>query len=197
MKPERLPNENLRTQRLKTSVSEPSEFKIKWTSHDKKNLAGQITRLKIIMSISILLFSGCATHKPGKAVQRKLAGKNVVIVGASSGFGRGVAEQLGKYQANGVLAARRTDLLKEVADQISASGGTAIVVPTDISKPEDVLRLADSAVARYGKIDVWINMSGVGAIGRFWEIPLADQARIVDVNLKGIIYASHAATQVL
>ncbi|MFB9862182.1 SDR family NAD(P)-dependent oxidoreductase [Rufibacter immobilis] len=122
-----------------------------------------------------------------------MAGKTFVIVGASSGFGRGVAEQLGAYKANVVLAARRGELLEEVANQVRAAGGTALVVPMDISKPEDIQRLLQAALQQYGKIDVWINMAGVGAIGRFWEIPIEDQSRIVDINLKGFIYGSHAA----
>ncbi|HYH56569.1 MAG TPA: SDR family NAD(P)-dependent oxidoreductase [Anseongella sp.] len=146
----------------------------------------------------LVLFTGfflssCATSKLGTAGQKKTAGKTFVIVGASSGFGRGVAEQLGAYKANVVLAARRTDLLEEIAAKIRAAGGTALVVTMDISKPEDVQRLTETTLQQYGKIDVWINMAGVGAIGRFWEIPLEDQARIVDINLKGVIYGSHAA----
>lgn len=149
----------------------------------------------IVPLLVLLALTGCASYRPGKAVQRKLTGKTIVIVGASSGFGRGVAEQLGTYQANVVLAARRVDLLKEIVSQIHKSGGTAMAVATDISKPEDVQRLTDTAVSRYGKIDIWINMAGVGAIGRFWEIPVEDQARLVDVNLKGMVYASHAAVR--
>jgi short-subunit dehydrogenase len=138
-------------------------------------------------------FTNCATSKLGKAGQEKVAGKTYVIVGASSGFGRGVAEELGRFKANVVLAARRGELLEEIATNIRGAGGTALVVPMDISKPEDVQRLADAAVAQYGKVDVWINMAGVGAIGRFWEIPQEDQARVLDVNLKGFIYGSHVA----
>lgn len=140
-----------------------------------------------------LLFGSCATHKLGKSGQQKIAGKTYVIVGASSGFGRGVAQELGKYKANVIIAARRTDLLEEIAQIIRSAGGKATVVTMDISKPEDVKRVADAAVSAYGKIDVWINMAGVGAIGRFWEIPQEDQARVLDVNLKGFIYGSHAA----
>ncbi|MBC3539855.1 SDR family NAD(P)-dependent oxidoreductase [Rufibacter sp. H-1] len=136
---------------------------------------------------------GCATSELGSSGQKKVAGKTFVIVGASSGFGRGVAEQLGAYKANVVLAARRGELLEEIATKIRAAGGTALVVPMDISKPKDVQRLTQAALQQYGKIDVWINMAGVGAIGRFWEIPIEDQARIVDINLKGFIYGSHAA----
>ncbi len=147
----------------------------------------------MLMLLFCLALGGCATWELGSSGQRKVAGKTFVIVGASSGFGRGVAEQLGAYKANVVLAARRGELLEEIATKIRAAGGTALVVPMDISKPEDVQRLAEAAVQQYGKIDVWVNMAGVGAIGRFWEIPIADQARIVDINLKGFIYGSHAA----
>lgn len=121
--------------------------------------------------ILLLLFalSSCATSKLGRRGQAKIKGKTFVIIGASSGFGRGVAEQLGAYGANVVIASRRTALLEEVAEKVTSSGGSALVITTDISKPDQVRQLADAAVKRYGKIDVWINMAGVGAIGRFYS----------------------------
>jgi short-subunit dehydrogenase len=145
--------------------------------------------------ISFLLIS-CATSKLGRSGQKKIEGKTFVIIGASSGFGRGVAEQLGAYKANVILAARRTDLLQEVATAVRSAGGNALVVTTDISKPEDIQRLADTAIKQFGKIDVWMNNAGVGAIGRFWDIPLEEHTRLIDINLKGVIYGSHAAIQI-
>ncbi|MBK1438475.1 SDR family NAD(P)-dependent oxidoreductase [Parapedobacter sp. ISTM3] len=144
-------------------------------------------------ALAVLLLTGCGTAKLGPSGQKKIHGKTFVIIGASSGFGRGVAEQLGAYKANVVLAARRGSVLEEIAAGIRQAGGTALVVPMDISDPQAVEHLAEAAVTRYGTVDVWINMAGVGAIGRFWEIPLADQARLVDVNLTGFIYGSYAA----
>jgi short-subunit dehydrogenase len=147
------------------------------------------------MFLSVWLLSACcSTSKLSKSDQRKTTGKTFVIIGASSGFGKGVALQLGQYHANVVLAARRTELLEDVAKQVIVAGGTALVVTTDISKPEEVEKLAQAAIAKYGKVDVWINDVGVGAIGRFWEIPLADHERLIDVNLKGIINGSYTAT---
>lgn len=143
----------------------------------------------------ICSLASCTTWKLGSAGQKKISGKTYVIVGASSGLGRGVAQELGKYKANVVLAARRTDLLEEIADTIRLSGGTAIVVTMDISKPEDLQRVAQAAVKEYSKIDVWINMAGVAAIGRFWDVPVEDHARVIDVNLKGFIYGSRVAVQ--
>jgi short-subunit dehydrogenase len=145
----------------------------------------------------LLLFvlGSCATSKPGAAVQKKVQGKTYVIIGASSGFGRGMAEQLGAMKANVVLAARRTDVLEEVAGKVRAAGGTALVVTTDISQPEQVQALADAAIKQFGRVDVWVNDVGVGGIGRFWDIPIADYSRMIDVNLKGIIYGSHVAVK--
>ena len=148
---------------------------------------------KIMLWCFLLCCAGCATSKLGKSGQAKIKSKTFVVLGASSGFGRGVAEELGRYGANVVLASRRTDLLEEIATKIRATGGTAEVLTTDITKPAEVEMLAIAAVKRFGKIDVWINMAGVGAIGRFWEIPVKDQTTIVDVNLKGFIYGSHQA----
>jgi short-subunit dehydrogenase len=139
------------------------------------------------------LLSGCGTSKLGTSDRQKISGKTYVIAGASSGFGRGVAEELGRSKANVVLAARRTDLLEKIADEIRASGGKAVVVTTDISKPEEVENLLQQATANFGTVDVWINMAGVGAIGPFWEIPRQDMARLIDVNVNGFIYGSQAA----
>ena len=140
------------------------------------------------------LLTGCAApSRLGQGDRQKIAGRSFVITGASSGLGEGAALKLGAYGGNVVLAARRADVLNEVAGQVRAAGGQALVVPTDVSKPEEVERLAREAVERFGAIDVWINDAAVGAIGRFEEIPVEDHARVVDVNLKGYIYGSHAA----
>ena len=153
------------------------------------------TNLFLAAIIINLLLTGCSTWKVSRAGQQKISGKTYVIIGASSGFGRGIAEELGHYGANVVLAARRTGLLEDIATTIRTSGGKAQVVTMDISKAQDVQHVADAALQQYGKIDVWINMAGVGAIGRFWDIPDEDQARIIDVNLKGIIYGSKVAVK--
>jgi short-subunit dehydrogenase len=139
--------------------------------------------------------TGCATAKLSKADQQKTEGKTFVITGASSGFGRGVAVQLGVYRANVVLAARRTELLEEVAAEVRAAGGKALVVASDVSIAENMQHLADTAVKVFGHIDVWVNNAGIGAIGRFWEIPIEEHVRVIVVNLNGVIYGSHVAVR--
>jgi short-subunit dehydrogenase len=151
--------------------------------------------LVLILSAPLHL-TGCASSRPLQTEDlQAIGGKTYVITGASSGFGRGVAQKLGALKANVVLAARRTQVLEDVAREVRAAGGNALVVTTDVSRPEEMRRLAEAAVSRYGKIDVWINNAGVGGIGRFEDIPLEDHARIIDVNLKGVIYGSHIAMQ--
>ncbi|MDO9430544.1 MAG: SDR family NAD(P)-dependent oxidoreductase [Pseudomonadota bacterium] len=117
----------------------------------------------------------------------------VVIAGASSGFGRGAALKLGAEGGKVVVAARRKGMLDEVVAEIEAGGGQALAVETDVSDPAQVTALAAAAIERFGRVDVWINNVGVGAIGYFWDIPIGDHARVVDVNLKGLIFGAHAA----
>ncbi|MBP1222377.1 SDR family NAD(P)-dependent oxidoreductase [Flavobacterium sp. 1355] len=155
----------------------------------------RMIRLLLVLICLLFAVTSCTTWKLGLSGQKKISGKTYVIVGASSGIGRGVAQELGKYKANVVLAARRTDLLEEVADTIRSYGGNAIVVTMDISKPEDLQRVCDAAVKQYSKIDVWINMAGVAALGRFWDVPIEDQSRVIDVNLKGFLYGSRVAVE--
>ena len=151
------------------------------------------TRLALALFLAPMV-TGCAANTTLRAGDTpRIVGRTYVVTGASSGFGRGVAVRLGALGANVVLAARRAELLEEVAGEIRSGGGRALVVPTDVSDAAAVERLATAAEARFGRIDVWINNAAVGAIGRFEEIPAADQARIIDVNLKGVVYGAHAA----
>jgi short-subunit dehydrogenase len=145
-------------------------------------------------AVILLVLAGCAsTGALGHADRERLAGRTYVVTGASSGFGRGVALELAAHRANVVLAARRAPVLEAVAEEVRAAGGVALVVPTDVADAVAVQALADAAVARFGRIDVWINNAGVIAIGRFQDVPPADQARVVDVNLTGTIHGSQVA----
>lgn len=128
-----------------------------------------------------------------KNIPDKLQNASVVLVGASSGFGRGAAVALAKRGAKVVIAARRGELLDEVVREIESMGGRAVAVPTDVSVAEEVEELGNRAVDAFAQIDVWINNVGVGALGYFWDIPLDVHERLVDVNLKGLIYGSHFA----
>lgn len=150
--------------------------------------------LRLLALLAVLLQLGaCAMPTLSEADRRQAAGKTFVVTGASSGIGRGIAEQLGALGANVVLAARKTEVLAEVAEGIRRSGGMPLVVTTDVSRQADMDALARAALERFGRIDVWINNAGVGALGRFADVPVEDHARVIEVNVNGVIYGSHAA----
>jgi len=122
-----------------------------------------------------------------------VAGKVVVITGASSGFGKGTALALAGQGATVVLAARRGHLLSEVAAACRQAGARALAVPTDVSQPRQVERLAQSALDAFHRVDVWINNAGVGALGPFERVPLAEHTQVIATTLLGTLYGSYAA----
>lgn len=122
------------------------------------------------------------------------ARKVVVITGASSGFGKGVALRLAEQGCALVLAARREELLTALASECEKKGAvSALAVPTDVSDEAEVAALARFAIDELGRIDVWINNAGVGAIGPFERIPLADHVQVIATNLLGTLYGAHHA----
>lgn len=150
--------------------------------------------MKLLLLLCASLLAACSgPSRLGHSDQQRIAGRTFVITGASSGLGRGVALSLGSHGGNVVLAARRTAALEELAAEVRAAGGHPLVVTTDVARAEQVERLAEATIGRFGRIDAWINNAGVAALGRFEDIPVEDHARVVEVNLKGVIYGSHAA----
>ncbi|MEH0843889.1 SDR family oxidoreductase [Micromonospora sp. CPCC 205711] len=124
---------------------------------------------------------------------RTLADATVVITGASSGIGTATAYALARRGATVVLAARSADALAEVARHCQDLGGRALAVPTDVTDPAAVDRLAARAAAEFEHVDAWVNNAAVSAVGLFDEIPVAEFRRVVEVNLLGAAYGTRAA----
>jgi short-subunit dehydrogenase len=122
----------------------------------------------------------------------KLQGKVVVITGASSGVGRAAALEIAKQGGNVVLAARREEVLNEVAEECKAFGSHVLVVPTDVTDAGQMNTLAAMAQHWGGKIDVWINNAGLLAAGPFDETPISVQEKVIQTNLIGYIHGAHA-----
>ncbi|MGW0364527.1 SDR family NAD(P)-dependent oxidoreductase [Streptomyces sp. NPDC002990] len=129
----------------------------------------------------------------------RMRGRVVVITGASSGIGRATALACARRGAKVVLAARSEESLRAVAAQCDAAHRQAegFAVPTDVTDAAAVDALAEAAVSRYGRIDVWVNAAAVGIFGRFDQTPPADLRRLLDVNLMGAVYGARAAVPVM
>ncbi len=123
----------------------------------------------------------------------KLSGKVIVITGASSGFGKGVALKLAQSQTNLVIAARRKQLLDEVVVACEQSGSQALAVACDVSIASGVEEVANAALRKFGRIDVWINNAGGAVIGDFVEVPLYEHEQVIKTDLLGTMYGSYFA----
>lgn len=125
--------------------------------------------------------------------ERTLQAAVVVITGASSGIGRAAAMAFAGRGARLVLAARDQAALDEVVADCRQQGAEARAVPTDVTQSEALERLAAAAVEfGEGRIDVWINNAGVGAVGAFDETPLDAHEQVVQTNLLGYLRGAHA-----
>ena len=122
-----------------------------------------------------------------------IEGKVVVITGASSGLGEATARLLSEQGASVVLGARRTDRLKSLADELSWRGGKALAVVTDVADRTQVQALVDAAVQAHGRVDVMINNAGLMPQAPLERLTVDDWDRMIDVNLKGVLYGIAAA----
>jgi NAD(P)-dependent dehydrogenase (short-subunit alcohol dehydrogenase family) len=122
----------------------------------------------------------------------------VVITGASSGIGRATALHFASTRnASLVLGSRREQALADLVEECVQRGGTAIAVPTEVSSEDSVQALAEAAVLRFGRIDVWVNAAAVSVFSPFLDTPMDDFRRVIDVNLMGYVYGARAALRVM
>lgn len=117
-----------------------------------------------------------------------LSDRSVIITGASSGIGDAAARRLAHDGAKVALAARRTDRLEALKDAIEAEGGTAIVVPTDVTDRQQVQALVDATVEAFGQVDVLINNAGLMPLSLMKNTHEDEWEQMVDVNIKGVLY---------
>jgi NAD(P)-dependent dehydrogenase (short-subunit alcohol dehydrogenase family) len=111
-----------------------------------------------------------------------VAGRIVIVTGASRGIGAATAQLLGREGATVILAARRTDLLGELECEITRRGGKALAVPTDVTNDTDIAKLVHAALAVRRRIDALVNNAGIaGGFSILADAAVLDQT--VAVNL--------------
>lgn len=114
--------------------------------------------------------------------------KVVLITGASSGIGAGIARELGRAGAKLMLGARRTDRLDALARVIREDGGDALTRRLDVTDRHDVAAFAAAARATYGRVDVIVNNAGVMPLSPMSALDVDAWDRMIDVNVKGVLY---------
>ena len=130
----------------------------------------------------------------GQSKSSPLAEKLVVITGASSGIGRATAQAFARQRARLVLAARDRAALDEVVAECQAEGARALAVCTDVTSSEQMQALAaEAATFGDGRIDIWINNAGVGAVGDFEQTPLEAHEQVLQTDLLGYLRGAYVA----
>jgi short-subunit dehydrogenase len=137
---------------------------------------------------------------PERSVQmkyrlKKLSEQVMVITGATSGIGLTTARRAAHRGAKLVLAARNEDALKQLNFELSKKGNEVIHVVADVGIEEDVRRIAQAAIDRFGGFDTWVNNAGVSIFGRTEDISLEDQRRLFQTNFWGTVHGSLVAVE--
>jgi short-subunit dehydrogenase len=122
-----------------------------------------------------------------------LAGKNIIITGASSGIGESLAIEATKAGANLVLAARNIAKLDELKTALAGFNTHIVSVACDVTKVSDCQDLIDTAARELGSIDVMINNAGISMRASFEEVQMEVLEEVMNVNFWGTVYCSKAA----
>lgn len=122
-----------------------------------------------------------------------LLGRVAVVTGASSGIGAATAKALAAAGARVMLGARRQHLLRAVCDDIAATGGTATWQATDMRNESSVQALIESAVTRFGQLDILVNNAAVGTVRLVADGRTEEWRAMLETNLLGTLFACRAA----
>jgi clavulanate-9-aldehyde reductase len=122
-----------------------------------------------------------------------LSGQVVAVTGASSGIGEATALACASAGAAVALAARRADRIEALAARIEKDGGRALAVPTDVGEETQARAFVERAHAELGRLDALVNNAGVMLLGPIANAPTEEWRRMIDANVFGVLYCTHAA----
>lgn len=121
-----------------------------------------------------------------------------VVTGASQGIGRVIAREFGACGDVVVLAARNEAGLSGTAEMVAESGGSPMVVETDVTSESSVTALVEAVTGEHGRIDVLVNNSGIGGpSGRLWEVDPGEWMSTFEVNVFGVFLMTRAVLPVM
>jgi 3-oxoacyl-[acyl-carrier protein] reductase len=120
-----------------------------------------------------------------------------IVTGAGSGIGQATAKTLAHAGARVVLAARTQQTLDVVAQDITSTGGTALVVPTDVGDESQVKRLVTTTHERFGRIDILVTSAGGATFGPLTESRTEDWDAMININLRGTYLCCRHALSVM
>jgi len=126
-----------------------------------------------------------------------VAGKVVIITGASAGIGRATARRFAQAGAKVVVVARSEDKLSALAEELRGQGHEALSLRADMRDQSDVQRMVEETFRTYGRIDVVINNAGQGHAGAVGEVSSSDFLCIIELNVFGPVYAIQAAVPLM
>lgn len=126
---------------------------------------------------------------------RHISEQVIVITGASSGIGLTTARLAAEQGARLVLAARNGNALDQLASELRRHGAQVATVEADVGNAQDVERIGQTALERFGRIDTWVNNAGVGTFGRLEEVALEDHQRLFQTNFWGVVHGSLEAVK--
>jgi meso-butanediol dehydrogenase/(S,S)-butanediol dehydrogenase/diacetyl reductase len=121
----------------------------------------------------------------------RFAGRTVIVTGSSTGIGEGIARRFHAEGANVVINARNAEKCEAVAATLDAA--RTLVVPGDVSKSAFAKEIVGAAVESFGGLDTLVNNAGVGSGGMLHDADDAEIDRVIDINVKGVIYLCRAA----
>ncbi|NJN57822.1 MAG: SDR family NAD(P)-dependent oxidoreductase [Leptolyngbyaceae cyanobacterium SL_5_9] len=130
-------------------------------------------------------------------MSNKLAGKVVLVTGASSGIGEATALALADAGATVVIAARRSDRLEALAKHILDQGGKVLSITADVSDESQVKAMVQKTHAEYGRVDILVNNAGVMLLGMIDGANTEDWRRMININVLGLMYATHAVLPIM
>jgi len=127
----------------------------------------------------------------------ELKGKIAIVTGGASGIGRALCEELGKIGAIITVADLNAEGAKEVAKNINENGGQARAEQLNVTQAEEVKKVIDDTYSDHGRLDYIFNNAGILIVGETFDMSIEDWNRIIDVNLKGVVYGTAIAYPIM